>query len=252
MRHDGHVIVVAAEHLLQPLGPFHRLQFGADTDRRQLRLDDFATAPCIGRRRQLEVHVETVRIAGLGQQCPRAIRIVRIAVAEIDIGRVVRREMAADRRAEPEHRAIDDLLTVDGVGDRLAHPDVAERFAAQVDAHDRLAFGGADDDFESVIVLEPCQSLRSAHIGDRVDVSGQQGRHLGGGIGDEAERHAAQSDRVRIAEVGVARQLHAVALDPAIELERAGADRMGLVAVGAFRPNDRGVAGSHIEQEQPV
>ena len=113
-------------------------------------------------------------------------------------------EMAADRRAEAEHGAVDDFLPVDGVGNGLAHPDIAERLAAQVDAHHRLSLGGPDHHLEAVVVLEPGQGFRRTHIGDRVHVAGQQRRYLGGGIGDEAEGDAIQLHGVRIAELGIA------------------------------------------------
>src|SRR3546814_20848494 len=67
----------------------------------------------VGLRRQLEGEREAVGVAGLRQQRVGLPRIIGIVVRKIDISRMQRREMAADRRAVAEHGAVDHRPLVD-------------------------------------------------------------------------------------------------------------------------------------------
>ena len=60
VRDDGEVVVLVGEDLLQPVGPFDRDDLEIDADLAQLRSDDLAAKPRIGRRRQLQRRLEAV------------------------------------------------------------------------------------------------------------------------------------------------------------------------------------------------
>ena len=107
-------------------------------------------------------------------------------------------------------------------------------------------------DDEGLVGLQDGQGFGGAEIGEGVDVARPDGVELCRRVADEAEHHLVQFRHGRIAEVGVAHQHDAVARYPAVELERAGADRALLVGLRRFRRHDGGVVGAHVEQELAV
>ena len=69
MGHDGEIVIVRpGEDLRQPLGPFHVLDLGDDSDLGELRGEDLSALPCVARRRQLQGHFERRRDPRLSQQ----------------------------------------------------------------------------------------------------------------------------------------------------------------------------------------
>ncbi len=121
MAHDAHIEVVPGEYLIQPLRPFQIFDRHMDADLREFGRHDLAAAPRIARRRQLQRDGEAARIARSRQQYPGFRHVVRIDAREIQVGRVARREMAADRRAISVHGAVDDGAPIERVGNRPAH-----------------------------------------------------------------------------------------------------------------------------------
>ena len=100
VRDDGQVVVLVGEHLLQPLRPFDRDDLELDADLAQLRGDDLAAAPRIGRRRQLQRRLEAASRGRPPSAAPWPWRDHADRAGQVDIGRVVRGEVRADRRAE--------------------------------------------------------------------------------------------------------------------------------------------------------
>jgi hypothetical protein len=98
--------------------------------------------------------------------------------------------MAADRRAEALHGAVDDRLAVDRVADGAAHADVVEGLLAVVDGEDRLALGLARLDREAPVGPQPAQRLGRADVGPQVDVAGEQRGDLRRRIADEGSSPA--------------------------------------------------------------
>ena len=78
VRHDAEIVVVAAEHLIEPLRPFQVLDVHRDAGLTELRRDDFTRTSRIAWRWQLQGDREAVGIPGLGEQRPRPGDIVRI------------------------------------------------------------------------------------------------------------------------------------------------------------------------------
>ena len=82
---------------------------------------------------------------GLGEQRRGPLGIVGDA---LDVG-VVRPEARPERTGglapEPEHDAFEQLLLVDGVGERLAHPTVGEARVLEVEAEVGVAGAGVAD-----------------------------------------------------------------------------------------------------------
>src|SRR4029450_2960221 len=145
---DGEVVVALLERLGEPLRPLQLGNGELDADLAELVGDDLAGALGVAPRRQFQAGLEAVGIARLGKQRLGLGEVEGIGLGEVDIGLVVRREVAADRHAEARFGR-DDLLAVDGVGDRLAHLGIVERLLAIVGRQDDLALGRADDDDEA-------------------------------------------------------------------------------------------------------
>ena len=245
---DGQVELAALEHLIQPLGPFQILDLRADARLRQLRDQHLAAAPGVGARRQAQGHVDAVGIARLGQQGARPGRVMRIEAGQVDITRRLARIVAADRLAEAEHGALYQGVAVDGVGQGAAHPHVVERRLGVVDPQNDLAFGGADDDAEARVALELGHVLGRGIVGEGVHVARADGGEGGGRVADEAEDDGVQA-RVRAPVAVAADQGQLAAALPALQLERAGADRRDGVGRGGLgRDHDRVAPGQDIGQ----
>jgi hypothetical protein len=155
--------------------------------------------------------------------------------------------MRADRHAEAGRGAVDDRLAVQRVRDSLPHLQFVEGRLLVVYRKDGFALGRADHHLEARIVLD----LRDAvgiEEGEGLDVAGKECRHVGGGIGNDAELDLVEEHRSAPVVVGL-HQRDRRSLDPVLELERAGADRLFLVGVRRFgRHHDR-VTPAHIVEE---
>ncbi len=156
--------------------------------------------------------------------------------------------MAADRRAEPVHRAVDDRLAVDRIGDRLAHLQLVERLPLVVHGEDRLALGAADQHLEPRIALELAERLHIGETRERVDVAGEHRRDRRRGIGDEAECRMRDRDMRRVAIAVPFVEGDRRALRPGGELVRPGADRIGGLAGGALFVQDHRRIRAEMEQ----
>ncbi len=139
--------------------------------------------------------------------------------------------MRADRRAEAGIGAFDQRLAVDGMGQRLTHFHIVERRLGIVERQQNLARRIANFHLKLVVTLEAADKFRGLEHREGIDIARKDG---GGGsrrIADEPEGHGGKLCRLAPV-IRVALKLHAVALHPALELERAGADRLGLVPSG--------------------
>ena len=245
---DGEIVILAFEDLIQPLRPFDRNDLRLNPDFGKLGSDDLTAAPRIGGRRQLKGQGKAAGMTGLRKQRLCCLRIVGIALGQVDIGGVMGGEMAADRRTIAEHRTVDNCLPVDGMSDRLAHLQIIQRRAAIVDREDRLALGGADLDREARVSLELDHALGCWKIGKGIQITGHHRGDSSRRIRHDLERGALKRDGFAPIAL-IAHKLDPVALNPAVKFEGTGADRQGLVAVGALRRDDHGIAPAEIEEE---
>ena len=202
----------------------------------------------IGRRRQLDGEVEAVGEPGFGEQRLGLGGIVGVDPGQIDVGRVVGREMAADRRAGAREHGGVDGVAIEGGGDRPTDADVVEGLAAVVHRHDGLAFGAADLDRQLAVGLQFFDRLLGREVGQRVAITRTDAGELGLRVVDEAEGGAADLRRAAPPGVG-GDQGEAVAAGPAVEAIGAGADRLGGVAGGGFLLDDHRVAPGEAVEE---
>ncbi|MPL95504.1 hypothetical protein SDC9_41675 [bioreactor metagenome] len=247
---DGQIEIMALEHLLEPLRPFEIGDLGPDPHGGELRRDDLAAAPGIGRRRQGKAQRQPLGPGG-GQQRLRFLGVIGGERRQILVIGIVRREMGADRRAVTEHRAVDDVLAVDRMGDRLAHLHVVQRRGAVVHREDGLAFGGADHHLEARIGLELHQRLGGGEVREGVDIARHHCREGRGRVGDEAEGGLGER-RLRAPVARIGGQRDVIALHPVGEREGAGADGMGGLGRDAFGGDDHRIAPGHLRREGAV
>ena len=83
----------------------------------------------------------------------------------------MRSKVGADRRAKAEHGAVDNCLTIEGVGNRLPHQNVVERRARIVDGQDGFAFSGTDHHGEPVIGAERIQRFGRGEIRESINIA---------------------------------------------------------------------------------
>ena len=191
-------------------------------DLRQLRGDDLAAAR-ITRRRQLRQSWQTLGIP--------ACDISSLALAtscgysrQIDIGRIVRREVAADRRTVAEHRTIDDGAAIQRIGDRSPHQYVMQRPNALIQRQYGLHLRGAGKDAEAGIGGKLGEAFRSRIVGERIDITRHQRRKGGSRIRDEFEGHLLERS-CAVLMVGVAFERDRIAAPPSQESKWPRADR---------------------------
>jgi hypothetical protein len=80
--------------------------------------------------RAVEPHGKAARIAGFGQECLRALSVVRQPPVELRyVSAIVRRDQHAGRHTEPTQGFVSDRFNVERLVDRLAHPPILERVA---------------------------------------------------------------------------------------------------------------------------
>jgi hypothetical protein len=75
-------------------------------------------------RGHLQDRIEAVGIAGLGEELPGLGAVVRHDAGQVDEVGIERIDVRAEDAAEAEHRALDHLGLVDGVGHGPAHSNV--------------------------------------------------------------------------------------------------------------------------------
>lgn len=102
--------------------------------------------------------------------------------------RVVRRVVAADRRAVAGPCPVHEGLPVDGHHERAAHADVIERRTAEVHSRDHLQLRIANDRFEGRIGLQRRIQFRRRELRKGVDLPGVERDCLRLRIVDEPER----------------------------------------------------------------
>ena len=96
---------------------------------------------------------------------------------------------AADGHGLAVHRALDDLVPVDGGGHGAAHLDVVEGRLGVVHGEDHFALGRADVHPETWIGFELRQQFRCGETGEGVKFLGHHRGGGGSGVRDEAEHH---------------------------------------------------------------
>ncbi len=181
---------------------------------------------------------EAVRVARFGQQLLGAFRVVldRLQV------RVVAEQrgwhQVVGRLREAFHQAVLDALAVDGHADGIAHARILQRVLIH-----RRAFLGGDKrrlvflvigvkvdhavrdlgEERQLRILAHLRQVRRRYVLDGLHVTGQQRRHAGGRVRDEAQRHLVPGG-LGTPVVGVLHQLDPVVARVVDELEGAGAD----------------------------
>ena len=234
MGDDAEVEIMAHENLVDPLRPFEVLDAHTDAGFGELGRDDLATAPRIGRRWQFERERKAVGQASLGQQGARARRVVGVLTREVDIGRVLRREMTADGLAVTVHRAVDDGPTVERMRNRTPHREPVERRLAVVDGQNHFAFGEARLHRKARIGLELRDVLGRRKVREDIDIAGHQSCVGGRWIADEFEHHLFEP-RTRPPIPVVTFEHHPIAAPPLRKPERAGADGRARIGCGGCR-----------------
>ena len=122
MRDDGKVVVFLLVDLIQPFRPVDIFDLDLETGFFQLGRNDLPPlARIIIHWRQFQGKFQPVRISGFRQELFRFFRIIRIGTSQVDIVRMMRGKMRADWRSKSEHRAIDNFLPVDRMGNCLAN-----------------------------------------------------------------------------------------------------------------------------------
>ena len=170
---------------------------------------------------------------------------------EVQVVRIMRREMGSDRGAVSEHRTIDDFFPVDRVGNRLADANVFQQFRLVVGREDRFAFRRTDDHREPRIGLELCQRFLCREVRERVDIAGHHCGKRRGRIGNELEGGAFKRNRLTPV-IRIANDPDLVSLDPFLEGERSGPDRVCRGRFDRFGCNDDGVSPCHLGYEPAV
>ena len=249
MADDGHVVVLLAIDIAQPLGPLDVLEFGRDAHLGQHGGNHLAALARIRRGRQLDGEFQVLD-ARLLQQQLGLFRIVGVDAGGVDIPEGTRHIVAPDGHAETIGCAVNDALAVDGGRDGAAHAHIVQRLAAVVHGQNGLGARGSHQHLEALVILELIQAARHLHAREQVYIAGQQRRGLGGGVGDETEGRAVDGDLVGCTVLGPFLHRQRCALAPLIQHIGAGADRRGRVAASALGLDDdrRGLA----EQKRQV
>jgi hypothetical protein len=82
---------------------------------------------------------------------------------------------------------VDDELSVDRGGQRLAHPDVVHRGRRRVDHEQRLVAGRLPDPHVDRVVVEEIDDVEVVRADVQVEVAGLEGLASHRGVGDELE-----------------------------------------------------------------
>ncbi len=249
--YDCHAEVLSLEHRFKPLGPLDIIDLGGDTNLGQLRGDDLSAAAGVGGGRQVQRGLEPVGKAGFGQQSFGFFDVMQAQRGLIDIGRVMGREMRTDGRAVSKHRTINNGLTINGMGDGGAHLGVIKRRLFVVHRQNGFALGRTDKHLKPRVRFELRQVLGCGEAGEDINIFGHHRRERGGRVRDEFERGDIQRGRGPPV-VRVLLDADIVALGPAGEFERAGADGQLLDIVDAFGCHDHRVAPCEVEQQVAV
>mmetsp|Transcript_29412 Transcript_29412/g.57477 ORF Transcript_29412/g.57477 Transcript_29412/m.57477 type:complete len:218 (+) Transcript_29412:2579-3232(+) len=159
--------------------------------------------------------------------------------------------MCADGCAIAEHGPIDNRLTVDGVGHRLAHAQVVKGGLFVVGGQDRFPLCRANEDLEAGVCLELGQVFRGREAAEDIYILGHHGGKGGSGIRDEFERGLVEG-RGRAPIAVIAAHLDPVALVPQIEFERAGADGGLFDVLDAFGGHDDRIAPGEVKEHVAV
>ena len=114
-------------------------------------------------------------------------------------------------------------------------------------ARNGFPFRGADDDLETWVIFELRQHFRCRENREGIHIARHQSRQTGSCIGNNLESGLFQFGW--LAPIGIiADQGYGIALDPLVQLEGARSDRVGLVAISAFRRNHSSVPPAQIEE----
>jgi hypothetical protein len=128
---------------------------------------------------------------------------------------------------------LEDLLTVDGEGHRLAKVLVVERLLGQVHGQAAPVAAHGRVDVELGVLAEVGHEL-GRHVVDAVHLAGLERGHQGGRLDDELQQHLVEvgelaAGGVRLPVVRVPLQQDVVRLLPLHEFEGAGAHRVAAV-----------------------
>ena len=251
MADDGEAEGLAFEHSLQPLRPFDIDDLGGDANLGQLCGHDFTAATGIGRGRQVQRGGEPIRKTRLRQKRARLVGVIVRLPGQIHIGRIVRCKMGANGGAIAKHRPINDCLTVNRMGQRLADLHVVKGRLGVVGGQDRFPLGGADNHLKTRVCLKLDHVLRRGEVVKGVNVLGHHRSKGGGGIRDELDRGTGQLWYFAPV-IWVAYQFDPVALHPFVEPVRASAHRRGFERLSRFLRHNHRIAPCKVEQEAAV
>ena len=224
---DGHVVVGVLPHLRQPLAPLDLLDLGADAHLGELAREHLGRAHrVVVLRRHLEDGVEAIGIAGLGQELLGLGGIVGHALRDVDEVRVERIHVGAEDLPVAEHRALQHLVLVDGVGDGQAHPLVRVGLLRIVERQRHVIGGVAQDHLEPRVLLQLVHALRAETEARDVDVARLERGQRGVGIGDEAVGDPVELGQALHPVVLVLHEHDAVTAHPVGHREGPGAHRL--------------------------
>ena len=211
--HDRGLEVVVLVDLVGPGGVVDRVQGDVDAGLGELALQPLRhDVDRVGRH---VVHGERdpVRVSGLGQRLLGRVQVVVVDAGQVLVPGVGRRDHRAEDLAAVGPDRVQQRLAVGRLADRLAYVDVVERGHRVVEVEQFLGGRGALDDGELGPVLELGEHVRGRHLGHQVELAGEQGVVLGGGVLEEAVHHLLVLRRVAPVLV-VADQVDRVALLP--------------------------------------
>ena len=181
-----------------------------------------------------QVQLEPVLVAGLGEQCLGLVGIVLVVVLQrriegpMRLGQHGRRDLA-----EAGHRRLGEALAVGRVVQRLAHLDVVERRAREVQEHDhavkrRPAHGG-----KILGAVDQRFLLRRQEI-DEVVLVGDDGAQGGIDLGDDLHLESVEIGLARLPVFVVPGVGDLLVVVPAHELHRAAADGLAVIVLAQF------------------
>src|SRR5215470_1459038 len=155
MTDDRQIVVGVLPHAREPLAPLDLLDLDLHADLLELVGQDLTGAHgVVVLRRDLQHGVESVRVAGLGEELLGLRGVVRHRARHVDEVRIERIDVGPEHAAKTEHRALHRLRLVDPVGDGATHPHVGERFPRVVHRQDDVVRRLTDDHLEARVLLQ--------------------------------------------------------------------------------------------------
>src|SRR5262245_26454930 len=159
---DGEVVVGLLPHLGEPPPPLDLLDLHLDADLGELAHQHLARAHrVVVLRRDAQDGVEAVRVSRLGEELLGLGGIIGHGLGHVHEVGIERIHVGAEDAPEAEHRALEHLLLVDGVGHGEPHPLVRVRLPRVVHSEDDVVRGVAEDHLETRVLPEIDHVLRA-------------------------------------------------------------------------------------------